>query len=488
MITAVLGVLLVPAVGATISAVATLGALYAPGPDRPVPAALPSTHDPTRPTAVVVVGNRGAVVSDVLAPYEILAATGRFNVYTAAPERQPVPLTGGLDLVPDLTFDDLAARTGSGGPDLVVIPALPDVGERSTAPVTEWLRAQDAAGVLLLAVCNGSGVLASAGLLDGRPAAAHWLRIGSFEEAYPQVDWVRGQRYIDDGDVVSTAGILSSIDGTLHVVGRLAGASVAADAADTVGWRHYGEDVPVATGVGVPGPAAIVNAGFRWNPPTIGVMLTDGVGEIELASVFDVHGQSLAHRTLAVTVDGGPVRSRHGLTFLPRADLADAAPGLDRLLVPGVSAAAAHAVEPPAGGPAPEYLHDPPGFAFDTSLRDLAATVDVATARWTAKVLELPTTGLVLDGPAWPWAPTAFAVVLVLVDAAAVAWVTRRLRRRRDRARRTPFHRPPTGRTTPAPAAGRRRAGDAGERSTQDTAGPPASPPPTRPCDAQPAP
>ena len=186
----------------------------------------------------------------------------------------------------------------------------------------------------------------------------------------------------------------------------------------------------MATGIGVPGPAAIVNAGFRWNPPTIGVVLTDGVGEIELASVFDVHGQSLADRTLAVTVDGGPVRSRHGLTFLPRAELADAAPELDRLLVPGAGVAAAPVVEPPTGGPAPEYLHDRPGFAFDTSLRDLARTVDVATARWTAKVLELPTVGLVLDGPAWPWAPTVFAAVLVLVGAVAIASVARWLRRR----------------------------------------------------------
>ena len=53
-------------------------------------------------------GALGAEVSDVLAPYEILAATDRFNVYTVGPERRPVPLTGGLDLVPDLTFDELA--------------------------------------------------------------------------------------------------------------------------------------------------------------------------------------------------------------------------------------------------------------------------------------------------------------------------------------------------------------------------------------------
>ncbi|WP_433275781.1 DJ-1/PfpI family protein [Pseudonocardia xinjiangensis] len=428
----VVAVLLLPVGGAAISAVATFEALNAPGPARAVPAASPVRHDPAKPTAVVVVGDRGAEVSDVLAPYEILAATGRFNVYTVAPQRRPLPLTGGLDIVPDLTFDDLATRTGGVTPDLVVVPALPDDGEPSTAPVTDWLRVQADRGALFLSVCNGAGVLASAGLLDGRPATAHRLRVGRYEGRYPGVDWVHGQRFVDAGDVVTTAGILSGIDGTLHMVERLAGPAVAADAAAAVGWRHHRAAPAVTTGIAVPDPVAIVNAGYRWDPAVIGVLLTDGVGEIELASVFDAHGgQSLAARTLALTAGGAAVRSSHGLTFLPRAGLADAAPSLDRLVVPGVAAAATRSFGQVPGGPAPEYLHDRSGFAYDVALADLAGSIDVATARWTAKALELPTDGLVLEGPAWPLAPTALPVVLGLLSAGALAGGARLLRRRR---------------------------------------------------------
>ncbi|MCO1659398.1 DJ-1/PfpI family protein [Pseudonocardia humida] len=424
----VLAALLLPGLGAAVAVPAAFAAPYEPGPDRPVPAPALAAHDPGRPTAAVVVGERGAIVSDVLAPYEILAATGRFNVYTVGPRRAPVPLTGGLDLVPDLSFDDLAARLG-GAADVVVVPALPDVGEPSTAPVTGWLRTQDDGGALLLGVCNGSGVLASAGLLDGRPATAHWLRFPRYEANYPDVDWVRGQRFVDDGDVVTTAGILSSIDGTLHVVEQLFGAAAADDAAAAIGWRHHRADPPVTTQVAFPDPVAMLNAGFRWFPPTIGVALTDGVGEIELASAFDPYGgQSLAARTLAVSEDGGPVRSRHGLAFLPRDDLAGAAPRLDRLLVPG---AAAGPVAPVADAPEPTYLHAAPGFAFDAAIVDLARTTDVATARWTAKVLELPIGGLVLEGPAWPWALTLVPVLLALVGVAVLVAVARLVRRRR---------------------------------------------------------
>jgi len=423
---ALVALALLPGASAAVVAPATFAAQHAPGPDRQVPAAAPVDHDPTRPTAVVVLGEQGAVVSDVLAPYEILAATGRFNVYAVAAHRRPVPLTGGLDLVPDVTFDELAARLDGAAPELVVVPALPDVGEPSTAVLTTWLRAQHDRGSLLLSVCNGAGVLASAGLLDGRPATAHWLRLATFESRYPQVAWVHGQRFVDDGDVVTTAGILSGVDGTLHVVERLAGPSVAADAAAAIRWRHYPADLPVTDRGGV-GPVAILNAGYRWNPPSIGVALTDGVGEIELASVFDVHGgQSLAARTLAVSADGAAVRSRHGLTFLPRADLAGAAPQLDRLLVPG-----AGTVAQVPGGPTPEDVHDEQGFAYDAAVRDVARTADVATARWAAKVLELPTDGLELAGPAWPWGPTGTLVALFLPGAVAVAVAGVRGRRAR---------------------------------------------------------
>jgi hypothetical protein len=73
----------------------------------------------------------------------------------------------------------------------------------------------------------------------------------------------------------------------------------------------------------------------------MGVLVTDGLGEIELAAAFRPYTElSYLAQPVALTVDGQPIRSRHGLTFVPRADLPSAAPGLDRLVVPGSEAAA----------------------------------------------------------------------------------------------------------------------------------------------------
>lgn len=405
------------------TALGTLSALNAPRTDGASPSPRPVRYDPARPTAVVVVGDQGAVVSDTLAPFEILASTGAFNVFTVAPEGHPVPLTGGLDLVPDLTFAGLENLL-DGPADVVVVPAMPDVGRPTTKPVTEWLTTQVNGGALLLSVCNGAAVVASAGLLDGHEATAHWLRIDAWAKTYPAVDWVSGTRFVDDGPVISTAGVLSGIDGTLHVVRRLVGAKAAADAARAIGWSYDGSGSPARTEQKrlVPSDAVVAfNTAFRWDRPRIGVRLDDGVGEIELASVFDTYGQSLAVSTIAV--GHGPVRSRHGLTFVPRSETGA---GLDRLVVPGTTG--------PDVVPGAEvvHLHRQPGFPYDAVLRDLARTTDVATARWTARVLEHPVDGLTLDGPAWPWAETIRPLALAALGVLVTLGVRALWRRRRS--------------------------------------------------------
>ncbi len=99
----------------------------------------------------------------------------------------------------------------------------------------------------------------------------------------------------------------------------------------------------------------------------------------------------------SVTADGQPIRSRHGLTFVPRTAVTT---GYDRLLVPGHDAARTHAVDPVWK---PVYVHSRAGLPFDGTLRDLAATTDAPTARWVAKTLEYRADDM--TGPAVPWSP-----------------------------------------------------------------------------------
>jgi putative intracellular protease/amidase len=391
-------------------------------------------HDPGKPTVVILLASEGANAADVLAPYEVFARTGAFNLYTVAPARQPVPLTGNLDIVPDLSFGQLADRLAA-TPDVIVVPQLHHAGQ----PIIEWLRGQRAQGdPLLVSVCVGAGVLAEAGMLDGRPATSHWLGLIGHRRDYPAVRWQDGVRYVDDGDVITTAGVLSGVDGALRVVERMLGQDAAARAAKAVHWPAYSPGGAAPIRRLRPAPADLVgllSAAYRWDRPSTGVLLTDGVGETELASAFRPYTEfSYLARPVAVTADGRQVRSRHGLTFLPRAELTAAAPGMDRLLVPGADAArraAAVGLSLPQGL-TPVYLHDQPGFAFDGALRDIARTRDVATARRVAKTVQYPTTDPRLSGPAWPWTLTLRPILIAGAAIAAAVGIQLLRRRRRS--------------------------------------------------------
>jgi putative intracellular protease/amidase len=414
------------AVGGAVAAV-NLNSVYQPPGAAGNVAPAPRPFNPTLPTAVVVFGAEGTNVADALGPYEVLATTGRFNVLTAGPTTGPVPTMGGLDLVPDVSFDQVPERLGGRAANVVVTPAMHRTDEPA---VLAFLRRQRDGGALILSICWGAGVAAAAGALDGHNATSHWFRLDGLGEKHPRVRWQRGVRYVDDGSVVSTAGVLSGIDGTLRVVERFAGRSMAAYAARAVGWRHYSPGAPASIpvrGFGFGDAIAGVNLLYRWDAPMVGVLLTEGVGEMELASVFGTYTEAtFAARTLALSSGASAVRSRHGLTFVPRATLASA-PSLERLLVPG-AAVAARRDAAAAQGLTPTYVHAEPGFAFDAPLRDIAATVDVPSATWRAKLLEYPVGTLTLTGPDFPWGRALRPLALGLIGLAmllAVAAVMR---------------------------------------------------------------
>lgn len=360
-------------------------ALYPPPLSAPAGDETPPAHDPELPTAVVLLDHAGTEVSDFLLPYELLAASAAFNVHALAPEYRPAPLTGGLDVMPHLSlagFEQLPLDAA----DLIVVPHLPDPDPR----LVDWLHLQAQLGATVLSICTGAGVVAAAGLLDGRSATTHWGDIGGLERRYPQVNWTRGVRYVDDGELVSSAGITSGIDATLHVIRRLTDPKTMHRAAAALGYTDlsYLQDPTVDQHRLEPADLILPLTAAFAPRHRLGVRLEEGVSETAVAAVMDTFTATFSARASTMTSNGLPVVSRHGLVLLPRHSIHDA-PALDRVLQPTCP-------DPGAGrgataGPAPTAVQpvtDRPYAAFEDALGQLAAIEGRPIARFAARRLE----------------------------------------------------------------------------------------------------
>ena len=106
----------------------------------------------------------------------------------------------------------------------------------------DWVRQQRAAVPLMASVCSGSLVYAAAGLLTGRRATTHWASLNTLSELDPTVTTDVSSRFVDDGDLITTAGVTAGIDMALHLVARLASV---ARAQEILRELHYSPLPPV---------------------------------------------------------------------------------------------------------------------------------------------------------------------------------------------------------------------------------------------------
>ncbi|TWF74203.1 AraC family transcriptional regulator with amidase-like domain [Pseudonocardia hierapolitana] len=130
---------------------------------------------------------------------------------------RPVPTIVGADVVPSRGLDGLQ------GADLVVVSATRQ-REYSDA-VLDAVRAAAAAGSTLLSICSGAFVLGAAGLLDDRPCTTHWDNADELGERYPRAKIDPDVLFVDDGNLITSAGTAAGIDACLHLVRRELGSA-----------------------------------------------------------------------------------------------------------------------------------------------------------------------------------------------------------------------------------------------------------------------
>ena len=111
--------------------------------------------------------------------------------------------------------------------DTVVVPGYQAPHVPPAAPVLAAIRAAHARGARLVSICSGAFALAAAGILDGRPATTHWQESAHLQRAYPRVRVQPDRLYIDDGDILTSAGVTAGVDLCLHIIRTDHGAAAA---------------------------------------------------------------------------------------------------------------------------------------------------------------------------------------------------------------------------------------------------------------------
>lgn len=186
----------------------------------------------TQPATVGILIFDGVEVLDFAGPFEVFSVTRRLGEFTdearlfqpliIAEHAETVRATGGLLIQPHHTIADHPRL------DIVVIPG--GMGTRplqTHQPVLDWIAAQSSRVNITASVCTGALLLGFAGLLRDKAATTHWGSIERMREAFPDTTVVERTRYVDEGAIITSAGISAGIDMSLALVARLHGSEIA---------------------------------------------------------------------------------------------------------------------------------------------------------------------------------------------------------------------------------------------------------------------
>ncbi|HUK48450.1 MAG TPA: helix-turn-helix domain-containing protein [Terriglobales bacterium] len=173
-----------------------------------------------------------------------------FHVTMASADGRPVRCDGDIQIQPNVAVEDV------GKTDLIFVPttglSIDDVVERN-APIVPWLRRRSTRGVAIASVCSGVGLVAAAGLLDGKRATTHWGLAERFRQKYPKVKWMPELMVTEDRGFYCGGGVNASLDLSIYLVEKFCGHEIAMQTAKALlietprAWQSGFAIVPLKT-------------------------------------------------------------------------------------------------------------------------------------------------------------------------------------------------------------------------------------------------
>ncbi|MCX9098197.1 DJ-1/PfpI family protein [Bacillus anthracis] len=171
-------------------------------------------------------------VLDFAGPFEVFSITKvheekPFTVYTVSQNGEMITARNGLRVQPDYSIEDLPPV------DILIIPGGKGARENEVKNdiIINWVRQQMKEVKLMTSVCTGALLLAKAGLLEGLKATTHWASIQTFKKDFPNVEVMENVKFVDEGHIITSAGISAGINMSFHIVKNLLGVEIAEETA-----------------------------------------------------------------------------------------------------------------------------------------------------------------------------------------------------------------------------------------------------------------
>jgi len=172
-------------------------------------------------------------VLDFCGPFEVFSVTrldeekrreepSPFNVFLVAQTKDPIVTTGGMKVLPDYDFDDCPSL------NILVVPGgWGTRKEMNNGRLLSWIAECAKQAETLTSVCTGALLLGMAGLLEGKRATTHWGSLDWMQERFPATQVEKQMHFVEEGNLITSAGISAGIDMALKVVTRYFGETVA---------------------------------------------------------------------------------------------------------------------------------------------------------------------------------------------------------------------------------------------------------------------
>ncbi len=171
-------------------------------------------------------------VLDFAGPFEVFSITKvheekPFTVYTVSQNGEMITARNGLKVQLDYSIEDLPPV------DILIIPGGKGARENEVKNdiIINWVRQQMKEVKLMTSVCTGALLLAKAGLLEGLKATTHWASIQTFKKDFPNVEVMENVKFVDEGHIITSAGISAGINMSFHIVKNLLGVEIAEETA-----------------------------------------------------------------------------------------------------------------------------------------------------------------------------------------------------------------------------------------------------------------